>query len=215
MVATLLSLLLLADAGAPAPAVRKPKVSWTLQVGLAHSPDDTDHYVLSGIQARFPLLALDRERKSDRLGGLGLEIGAYPYPMIGRAYVPGRDADPLTPGKFDFWELGGVSYYTPRVGPFQAEAGLRLAFVDPAERVLTSPNGCGLGNRTDPRCNAYIKESFKTIDSILFPSFRGERGLVRFAAVVAMLGPVGLRVEHAALSGRVDAGGLRYGITVR
>jgi hypothetical protein len=38
----------------------------TLQVGLAHSAQDTDHYALSGFQARFPVWALDRQDKSDR-----------------------------------------------------------------------------------------------------------------------------------------------------
>src|SRR5688572_26715173 len=189
MTAALLSLLLAADpAVASPPTIRKPKISWTMQAGLAHSADDTNHYAVSGIQARFPLFALDRERGSDRLGGFGLEVGAYPYPMISRAYVPGPDADPLTPGKFNFWEAVGVSYYSPRVGPLQVEAGVRLAFINPAERVLTSPNGCGVGTRTEPRCNEYIKQSFLTIDTIFFPSFRGDRGLVRFAAATAMLG---------------------------
>jgi hypothetical protein len=217
MTACLLSLFLAAAPAAPTPArpVRKPRISWTLQVGLAHSRDDASHYAVSGLQARFPLFALDRQHKSDRLGGFGLEVGAYPYPVISRAYVPGPDADPLTPGKFNFWEAGGVSYYSPRIGPLQVEAGLRLAFINPAERVLTSPNGCGLGNRTEARCNAYIKESLRTLDSILFPSFRGDRGMVRFAAAVAMLGPVGVRVETARLTGSPDAGGLRFGITVR
>src|SRR5262245_35955053 len=104
----------IASAVASTPAsttpVRKPKISWTLQVGLAHSPDDADHYALSGIQARFPVFALDREKKSDRLGGFGIEVGAYPYPVIARAYVPGPDADPNTAGKFNFWEALGVSY---------------------------------------------------------------------------------------------------------
>ena len=216
MTAALLFLFLAADPAATSrPTVRKPKISWTLQVGLAHSKDDTHHYAVSGFQARFPLFALDRQDKSDRLGGFGLELGAYPYPVISRAYVPGPDADPLTPGKYNFWEAAGVSYYSPRIGPLQLEAGVRLAFINPAERVLTSPNGCGVGNRTEARCNEYIKESFLTLDSIFFPSFRGERGWVRFAAAVAMLGPIGLRVETARLTGSPDAGGLRFGITVR
>src|SRR5512143_3980394 len=104
MTAALLSLVLAAGPAAalsPAP-VRRPKISWILQVGLAHSKDDANHYVVSGIHARFPVFALDRERRSDRLGGFGLEVGGYPYPDIGRAYVPGPDADPLTPGKSNF-----------------------------------------------------------------------------------------------------------------
>lgn len=43
---------------APAPAartIRKPKISWTLQFGLAHSDDDAEHYAVSGFQGRFPL----------------------------------------------------------------------------------------------------------------------------------------------------------------
>ena len=217
MTVALLSLLLAADPTAQTspPPVRKAKISWTLQVGLAHSKDDTNHYAVSGFQARFPLFALDREHKSDRLGGFGLELGAYPYPVISRAYVPGKDADPLTPGKYNFWEAAGVSYYSPRIGPIQLEAGLRLAIINPAERVLTSPNGCGVGNRLEAHCNEYIKQSLLTLDSIFFPSFRGDRGTVRFAAAVAMLGPIGLRVETARLGGKVDAGGLRFGITVR
>jgi hypothetical protein len=50
----------------------------------------------------------------------------YPYPVISRAYVPGAGADPNTPGKYNFWEAAGLSYYTPRIGPFQLEAGARL-----------------------------------------------------------------------------------------
>ena len=116
-------------------------MSWTLQFGLAHSDDDDDHYAVSGFQGRFPIFAFDRARKSDRLGGLGIEVGAYPYPVTARAYVPGEDADPETPGKFNFWEAVGLSYYSPRIGPLQLEAGVRLAFIDPAERVLTAPPG--------------------------------------------------------------------------
>ena len=144
-----------ADAPAAKP-LRKPKDSWTLQIGLALSANDRDHYAVSGFQARIPVFALDRENKSDRLGGFGIEIGMYPYPVISRAYVPGADADPDTPGKFNFWEAVGLSYYTPRLGPLQFEAGARLAFINRAERVLTSPNGCGVGNRDDAHCNTYI-----------------------------------------------------------
>jgi hypothetical protein len=207
------------DAPAPeARTIRKPKVSWTLQFGLAHSEDDSDHYAVSGFQGRFPLFAFDRKEKSDRFGGLGLEIGAYPYPMISRAYVPGPDADPATPGKYNFWEAVGLSYYSPRIGPLQLEAGARLAFIKEAERVLTSPNGCGVSNRTEAHCNAYIKESLKTLDTILFPSFRGERGTVRFVAAALTISGIGLRVEAAQLNGggsRVNARGLRWGFTVR
>jgi hypothetical protein len=198
--------------------VRKPKISWTLQVGLAHSARDDDHYAVSGIQGRFPVFALDRATGSDRWGGLGVEVGAYPYPVISRAYVPGPEADPETPGKHNFWEAVGASYYTPRLGPLQLEAGLRLAFVNPAERVLTSPNGCGVSNRTEAHCNAYIKESLKTLDTILFPSFRGGRGLVRFSAVALVVKGVGARVEWACLNGsgaRTNACGLRFGLTGR
>jgi len=203
------------EAPAPTPPVRKPKISWTLQIGLAHSRDDANHYAVSGFQARFPLFALDRQRKSDRLGGLGLEVGAYPYPVISRAYVPGPDADPLTPGKYNFWEALGVSYYSPRLGPLQLEVGTRLAFINPAERVLTSPNGCGVDNRTEAHCNEYIKQSLLTLDSIFFPSFRGDRGWVSFAAASVMVGVIGARVEAARLDGPIDAGGLRFGLTVR
>jgi hypothetical protein len=198
--------------------VRKPKTSWTLQVGLAHSADDADHYAVSGFHARFPLFALDRLDKSDRLGSIGLEVGAYPYPVISRAYVPGPDADPDTPGKYNFWEAAGLSYYSPRFGPLQLEAGARLAFINAAERVLTSPNGCGVGNRTEPRCNAYIKESLKTLDTIFFPSFRGDRGMVLFTAAALTVGNVGLRLEGARLNSggsRINATGLRFGLTVR
>jgi hypothetical protein len=202
----------------PPRPIRKPKVSWTLQFGLAHSDDDADHYAVSGFQGRFPLFAFDRKDKSDRFGGIGLEIGAYPYPVISRAYIPGPDADPDTPGKHNFWEAAGLSYYSPRFGPLQLEAGARLAFINAAERVLTSPNGCGLSNRTEPHCNAYIKESLKTLDTILFPSFRGDRGMVRFVAAALTVKGIGLRVEAARLNGggsRVNASGLRWGFTVR
>jgi hypothetical protein len=208
-----------ADASEPAVRpVRKAKPSWTLQVGLAHSADDADHYAVSGFQGRFPLIALDRTDKSDRLGGIGLEIGLYPYPVISRAYVPGPGADPNTPGKYNFWEAAGLSYYSPRFGPLQLEAGARLAFINPAERVLTSPNGCGVGNRDEPRCNAYIKESLKTLDTIFFPSFRGDRGMVTFVAAALTVSNVGVRVEAARLNSggsRLNATGLRFGLTVR
>lgn len=198
--------------------VRKPKDSWTLQVGLAHSADDQDHYAVSGFQARLPIYALDRRDKSDRFGNIGVEIGMYPYPVISRAYVPGTDADPETAGKHNFWEALGLSYYTPRIGPLQFEAGARLAFINPAKRVLTSPDGCGVGNRDDPRCNAYLKESLKTLDTILFPSFRGDRGVVTFLAGVLIFKGVGARVELAQLNSggsRINARGLRFGITAR
>jgi hypothetical protein len=197
---------------------RRPRDSWTLQVGLAHSADDDDHYAVSGFQARFPIYTLDRKRKSDRLGSIGLEVGGYPYPVISRAYVPGPDADPETPGKYNFWEAVGLSYYTPRLGPAQFEGGLRLAFINPAERVLTSPNGCGVANREEAHCNEYIKRSLKTLDSILFPSFRGERGVVTFVAAAVMYKRVGLRVELAQLNSggsRINARGLRFGFTAR
>jgi hypothetical protein len=197
---------------------RKPSDSWTLQVGLAHSADDGDHYVVSGFQARLPLWALDRRHKTDRLGDVGVEIGMYPYPVISRAYVPGPDADPETPGKSNFWEALGLSYYSPRFGPLQLEAGARLAFINSAPRVLTSPNGCGAGNRTEARCNEYIKESFKTIDSILLPSFRGGRGAVTFVAGALVVKGIGARLEWARLNSagaRVNASGWRFGLTVR
>jgi hypothetical protein len=206
---------------APPPAarpVRKPRDSWTLQVGLAHSAQDSDHYAVSGFQARFPVFALDRQHESDRLGSLGVEIGMYPYPVISRAYVPGAGADPNTPGKYNFWEAAGLSYYTPRIGPLQLEAGARLAFINAAERVLTSPNGCGLSNRTEARCNQYIKESLKSLDSILFPSFRGDRGIVTFVAAALMVKRVGFRLEAAQLNSggsRINARGLRFGLTAR
>jgi len=198
--------------------VRKPKDSWTLQVGLAHSAEDLDHYVASGIYGRWPLYALDRAGRSDRLGSIGIEIGAYPYPVISRAYVPGPDADPNTPGKYNFWEAAGLSYYSPRLGPLQLEAGARLAFINPAERVLTHPGGCGVANRKEAHCNAYIKESLKTLDTILFPSFRGERGLVAFVGAALVVKYVGIRVEYARLDSsgsRVNARGLRFGVTAR
>lgn len=204
-------------AEAPAPRFRKPKTSWVLQVGLAHSANDDDHYAVSGFHGRFPLFVFDRSDKSDRLGGLGLEVGLYPYPVISRAYVPGADADPNTPGKFNFWEAAGLSYYSPWLGPLQFEAGARLAFINVAERVLTSPNGCGIGDN-DPRCNAYIKEALKTLDTILLPSFRGDHGVVTFVAGAVVVSNVGLRVEWARLNAggsRINASGLRFGLTVR
>ena len=206
-----------ADAPAAKP-LRKPKDSWTLQIGLAHSANDRDHYAVSGFQARIPVFALDRENKSDRLGGFGIEIGMYPYPVISRAYVPGADADPDTPGKFNFWEAVGLSYYTPRLGPLQFEAGARLAFINRAERVLTSPNGCGVGNRDDAHCNTYIKESLKTLDTIFFPSFKGDTGVVTFLAGAVMLKGIGFRLELAQLNSggaRTNARGWRFGITAR
>jgi hypothetical protein len=198
--------------------VHKQKPSWILQVGLADSASDQDHYVVSGFHARWPVFAFDRAQKSNRLGGLGLEVGMYPYPVISRAYVPGANADPNTPGKYNFWEAAGVSYYSPRLGPLQLEAGARLAFINKAERVLTTPNGCGVANRLEAHCNAYIKESLKTLDTILFPSFRGDKGLVSFVAAALVIDFVGVRVEWARLNSsgsRVNASGLRFGLTVR
>ena len=195
---------------------RRPRDSWTLQVGLAHSAADEDHYAVSGFQARFPIYTLDRAGKTDRLGSIGLEVGAYPYPVISRAYVPGADADPETPGKYNFWEAVGLSYYTPRLGPAQFEAGVRLAFINPAERVLTSPDGCG-ENGEDAHCNEYIKQSLKTLDTILFPGF-GDPGVVTFLAAAVMYKRVGARVELAQLNGggsRINARGWRFGITAR
>jgi hypothetical protein len=206
------------DAPSLARTVHKQKPSWILQVGLADSAGDRDHYVVSGFHARWPVFAFDRARKSDRLGGLGIEVGMYPYPVISRAYVPGPNADPNTPGKYNFWEAAGLSYYSPRFGPLQLEAGARLAFINRAERVLTSPNGCGVSNRLEAHCNAYIKESLKTLDTILFPSFRGDRGLVSFVAAALVVDFVGVRVEAARLNSsgsRVNASGLRFGLTVR
>jgi hypothetical protein len=217
--ASLGPLLLMMTATAPTADVpRKPKISWTLQFGLADSADGADHYAVSGFQGRFPIFAFDRKDKSDRFGGLGLEVGAWPYPVISRAYVPGPDADPQTPGKFNFWEAAGLSYYSPRVGPLQLEAGARLAFIDAAERVLTSPNGCGVANRAEPHCNEYIKRSLKTLDTILFPGFGGDRGTVKFVAAALTVKGIGLRVEQAWLNGSgspVNASGLRFGFTVR
>jgi len=197
-------------------AVRRPRDSWTLQLGLSHSSSDLDHYAVSGFHAWFPLYSLDRDTKSDAFGTIGLEVGAYPYPDISRAYVPGPDADPETPGKYNFWEAVGLSYYTPRLGPAQFEGGVRLAFIDEADRVLTSPNGCG-ENGLDPHCNEYIKESLKTLDTILFPSF-GDPGVVVFVAGALMYKRVGLRVELAQLNSgeaKINARGLRWGITAR
>jgi hypothetical protein len=209
--------------GAPAAetagrGVRKPKPSWVLQFGLAHSANDADHYAVSGFHGRFPLFALDRADKSDRLGGFGLEVGLYPYPVISRAYLPGADADPETPGKYNFWEAAGLSYYSPRFGPLQLEVGARLAIINRAERVLTSPNGCGIGDGDDPRCNAWVKESLKTLDTIFFPSFRGDTGMVTFAAAALTARNFGVRVELARLNAggsRINAQGLRFGLTVR
>jgi hypothetical protein len=189
-----------------------------LQFGLAHSSEDQDHYAVSGFQGRFALIALDRKNKSDKKGDLGVEVGLYPYPMISRAYVPGANADPETPGKHNFWELAGISYQSPPLGPLQLDAGVRLAFVNEAKRVLTAPNGCGAGNRTDTRCNAYIKESLKSLDTILFPSFRGERGVVSFVAASLLVKRVGVRLEWAKLNSggaRVNATGVRFGLTAR
>jgi len=195
---------------------RRPRDSWTLEFGLSHSSSEVDHYAVSGFHAHFPIYTLDRADKTDRLGSIGLEVGAYPYPVISRAYVPGPDADPETPGKYNFWEAVGLSYYTPRLGPVQFEAGVRLAFINPAERVLTSPNGCG-ENGLDPHCNEYIKESLKTLDTILFPAF-GDPGMVTFLAAALMYKRVGLRVELAQLNSggaQVNARGWRFGITTR
>src|SRR5207247_2173582 len=65
-------------------AVRRPRDSWTLQVGLAHSAADDNHYAVSGFQARFPIYTLDRKGKGDRLGSIGLGVGGHPYPVIWR-----------------------------------------------------------------------------------------------------------------------------------
>jgi hypothetical protein len=197
-------------------SARRPRDSWTLQFGLSHSSSDEDHYAISGFQARFNIYTLDRAAKTDRLGSIGLEVGAYPYPVISRAYVPGPDADPETPGKYNFWEAVGLSYYTPRLGPAQFEAGVRLAFISPAERVLTSPDGCG-ENGEDPDCNEYIKESLKTLDTILFPPF-GDPGMVTFLAAAVMYKRVGVRVEWAQLNSsgsNINSRGWRFGITAR
>jgi hypothetical protein len=132
--------------------------------------------------------------------------------------VPGPDADPETPGKFNYWEAVGVSYYSPRIGPLQLEAGVRLAFIDRAERVLTSPNGCGVSNRTEAHCNEYIKRTLATLDTILFPGFGGDRGTVKFVAAALTVSGIGVRLEAARLNGRnspVNASGLRFGFTVR
>lgn len=208
-----------ADEATPASqTVKKQKPSWVLQVGLADSSGGGDHYVVSGFHGRWPIFAFDRATRSNRLGGLGIEVGMYPYPAISRAYVPGPDADPETKGKYNFWEAAGLSYYSPRLGPLQLEAGARLAFINVAERVLTSPNGCGASNRLEPHCNEYIKQSLKTLDTILFPSFRGDTGVVSFVAAALVIDFVGVRVEYARLNSggaRVNASGLRYGITVR
>jgi len=220
-VALLLTMAAPLGAGETAPArktVRKPRDSWTLQVGLADSADGHDHYVVPGFHGRWPVYALDRRDNSDRLGSIGIEVGMYPYPVISRAYVPGPDADPNTAGKHNFWEAVGLSYYSPRIGPLQLEAGARLAFINKAERVLTSPGGCGLSNRTEVHCNAYIKESLKTLDTILFPSFRGDRGMVTFVAAALIVKRVGVRVEAAQLNAggaRVNARGLRFGLAAR
>jgi len=194
-------------------SARRPRDSWTLQFGLSHSSSDEDHYAISGFQARFNIYTLDRAAKT---GSIGLEVGAYPYPVISRAYVPGPDADPETPGKYNFWEAVGLSYYTPRLGPAQFEAGVRLAFISPAERVLTSPDGCG-ENGEDADCNEYIKESLKTLDTILFPPF-GDPGMVTFLAAAVMYKRVGARVEWAQLNSsgsNINSRGWRFGITAR
>jgi hypothetical protein len=75
-----------------------------------------------------------------------------------------------------------------------------------------------VSNRTEAHCNAYVKESLKTLDTILFPSFRGGRGLVRFLAAALVVKGVGARVEWACLNGsgsRTNACGLRFGLTGR
>jgi len=84
--------------------------------------------------------------------------------------------------------------------------------------VLTSPNGCGASNRTEAHCNEYIKRSLKTLDSILFPSFRGDRGMVTFVAAALMVKRVGARLEWAQLNSGSSGGnarGLRFGLTAR
>lgn len=58
----------------------------------------------------------------------------------------------------------------------------------------------------------------KTLDSILFPSLRGDRGVVTFAAAALVWKRVGARVELAQLNtggSRVNARGLRLGLTAR
>jgi hypothetical protein len=75
-----------------------------------------------------------------------------------------------------------------------------------------------VGNRTEPHCNEYIKRSLKTLDTILFPGFGGERGTVKFVAAALTVSGIGVRVEAARLNDRdaaVNASGLRFGLTVR
>ena len=58
----------------------------------------------------------------------------------------------------------------------------------------------------------------KTLDTILFPSFGGERGLVTFVGAAVIVKFVGIRVEYARLNSsgsRINARGLRFGLTAR
>src|SRR2546429_6056819 len=102
----------------------------------------------------------------------------YPYPMISRAYVPGPDADPATPGKYNFWEAAGLSYYTPRMGPLQLEAGARLAFLNPPARGLTPPPRRRVSHRPPARRQQDIKESPEKLGPNLLFSLPGGRGNV-------------------------------------
>ncbi len=64
----------------------------------------------------------------------------------------------------------------------------------------------------------HIKESLKSLDPILFPTFRGDQGVVTFVAAALMLKRVGVRVEAAQLNcrgSRINASGLRFGLTAR
>ena len=82
--------------------------------------------------------------------------------------------------------------------------------------LLALSQRIGPGDRAEPRCNEYIKESFKTLDSILLPSFRGGRGAVAFVAGALVVKGIGARVEWARLEGGgIDASGWRFGLTVR
>jgi hypothetical protein len=58
----------------------------------------------------------------------------------------------------------------------------------------------------------------KSLDTVLFPSFRGDHGVVTFVAGSLLVKRVGVRLEWAKLNSggsRVNASGLRFGLTAR
>ena len=158
----------------PAPPFASPSNPWTLLVGLSDSARDRDHYAVSGFYGRFPLFALDRASGSDRLGTSASRSG--PIRIGDLACVrPGPDADPETAGKYNFWEAAGLSYLAAfRPLPSRGRRSPRLH--------QSPPSACSAPGRMRPRQpdgspRARTSRSrSETLDTILFPSFRGRDG---------------------------------------